>query len=115
VRPLHVSAKRPNTLDGLDGIDARDLDSMMQRRNTLLKLSGFKDEDAYRINGIFRDYCRTKLSLRGGKVSNARYYSILGLPQGEESTDAIKRAYKRGALQWHPDRNPTKKVQSEKK
>jgi hypothetical protein len=33
------------------------------------------------------------------------YYSILGLPQGA-SKDAIKKAYRRLAMQYHPDKNP---------
>ena len=64
---------------------------------------------------LFRNHGRTRLSLRGGGVNNARYYTILGLPQGEESEDAIKKAYKKSALKWHPDRNPTKKELAEQK
>ena len=36
----------------------------------------------------------------------ADYYSVLGLPQNA-SKDAIKKAYRRLAMQYHPDRNPS--------
>ena len=36
----------------------------------------------------------------------ANYYSILGLPQGA-SKDAVKKAYRRLAMQYHPDKNPS--------
>jgi hypothetical protein len=36
----------------------------------------------------------------------ANYYTILGLPQGA-SKDAVKKAYRRLAMQYHPDKNPS--------
>src|SRR5262249_61663445 len=33
------------------------------------------------------------------------YYAILGVPR-EATEDEIRRAYRRQALEWHPDRRP---------
>lgn len=60
-----------------------------------------------------RDGCLL-LRLRGGG-NNRRYYDLLGLEQGEKDEDAIKKAYKKSALKWHPDRNLNKKELAEKK
>jgi len=44
------------------------------------------------------------------KSSNVDHYKVLGLPSGEErknlTVDDIKKAYKRKALELHPDRGP---------
>jgi DnaJ family protein B protein 4 len=52
------------------------------------------------------------LALRGGAQS---YYDILDLKTGPASTpDEVKRAYKKAALRWHPDRvPPAKKKEAE--
>ena len=52
------------------------------------------------------------LRLRGGAQS---YYSILDLSKGPASTtEEVKRAYKKAALRWHPDRvPPSKKKEAE--
>ncbi|CAH8649709.1 unnamed protein product [Heterobilharzia americana] len=42
------------------------------------------------------------------------YYEILGL-QKTASGDEIKKAYRRLALRWHPDKNPDKKEDAEKR
>nr|KAF6336444.1 DnaJ heat shock protein family (Hsp40) member B2 [Myotis myotis] len=44
----------------------------------------------------------------------ASYYEILDVPPSA-SADDIKKAYRRKALQWHPDKNPDNKEFAEKK
>ncbi|XP_061465371.1 dnaJ homolog subfamily B member 2-like [Rhineura floridana] len=42
------------------------------------------------------------------------YYQALDIPQ-TASADEVKKAYKKNALKWHPDKNPGKKEYAEKK
>src|SRR5579864_1999269 len=44
--------------------------------------------------------------------SQLDYYEVLGVTR-EASSDQIKSAYRKAALQWHPDRNPEKKEEAE--
>ncbi|XP_040842496.1 dnaJ homolog subfamily B member 2 isoform X2 [Ochotona curzoniae] len=44
----------------------------------------------------------------------ASYYEILDVPRSATADD-IKKAYRRKALQWHPDKNPDNKEFAEKK
>ena len=46
--------------------------------------------------------------------SKTRYYNTLGLTK-EATEEDIKKAYKKEALKWHPDRNINRKEEAEKK
>lgn len=48
-------------------------------------------------------------TLAASSSGGGRLYSALGLRPDASTTD-VKRAYKKLAMKWHPDKNPDKKV-----
>jgi DnaJ-domain-containing protein 1 len=46
--------------------------------------------------------------------SAGSYYALLGLPRGA-GDEAIKRAYRKAAIQWHPDKNPGQRELAERR
>ena len=47
-------------------------------------------------------------------MSSTKFYDILGISKDASDND-IKRAYKKSALKYHPDRNPNNKEEAENK
>ncbi len=42
------------------------------------------------------------------------FYKILGVDKDVDG-ESLKKAYKKAAMRWHPDRNPDNKEQAERK
>mmetsp|Transcript_2856 Transcript_2856/g.5495 ORF Transcript_2856/g.5495 Transcript_2856/m.5495 type:complete len:568 (-) Transcript_2856:221-1924(-) len=88
----------------------------MRRAAVLRSIGGLENieraihnySEAERINGRSNELAKevrdTKIELK--KAKRKDYYAILELPLKERSTEhEIKKAYKKSALKWHPDRH----------
>src|ERR1700722_14084391 len=47
-----------------------------------------------------------------GAGSQRDYYEVLGVER-DASADQVKSAYRKAAMQWHPDRNPGNKTEAD--
>lgn len=56
-------------------------------------------------------FCRNSRGMSSGDMD---YYALLGVPKSASESD-IKKAYRKMALKWHPDKNLANQAEAEKK
>ncbi|CAM9876351.1 unnamed protein product, partial [Heterosigma akashiwo] len=64
------------------------------------------------ISVFFLLYACLACSLRLCLGTSGDYYQVLGLAKGADENE-VKRAYRKMAVKWHPDKNPDNKEEAE--
>jgi len=105
VKYAEIHVKEEETLDGLFALGDAFMasDKFQQAINTFQKALEFEPND--REKETQQKLQKAKIALKQSQEKN--YYKILGIPRTAEKK-AIKSAYRKLALEWHPDKNEDK-------